>query len=141
MTLIKFGAWEFDPSFGIDHPIYNHDISKQKLWEYVDYNNSGVLVWEQLLYFAKNRTVNKENANDLNTAFLFAQDYFRHERPYGLPEVSLSQTLYVQQQIMTIIENHTGDNKPPKVTPEDVTDGMAKWVEDFKSIQFLNSEV
>ena len=81
---------------------HDYIIDNDRFWETRDYN--GHLVWDWLIHLTKKSWINKNNVNDLNSAFFFCQDYFKKYKPSNLPYVSTAQTLNIQNQILEIEE-------------------------------------
>ena len=99
--ITKIGIWEIDED-GLTGKVgsgYDYNIAKERLWETRDFK--GQIVWDWLIHLTEKDWVTKENINDLNTAFLFCQDYFKAFKPNLTQNVSTAQTIYIQQRKQT----------------------------------------
>ena len=104
---IKFGGFIVNKN-GIlcnDHYLIDAD----RLWETRDFK--GVLLWDWLIHLTEKTWVNAQTVGDLNTAFFFAQDIFKNQKPIHASEGSTFQTLYVQRRMIEIDEK-IERNKP-----------------------------
>jgi len=93
---IEFGPFVVD-SEGILIENY-YRVDSETLWDLRDFK--GVEVWDWLIHLTEKAFVTPENYEQLNTAFFFAQDYFKLKKPVNKPEASTYQTLYIQKQMM-----------------------------------------
>ncbi len=71
-------------------------VDSSRLWETRDFN--GVLLWDWLIHLAEKDWFTTQNIGDLNTAFFFAQDLFKKNKPLHSEDASILQTIYIQQQ-------------------------------------------
>jgi len=71
------------------------------------------------MHLSEKTWINTLNFNDLISAFLFAQDYFKSYKPGNSKEASTAQTIFVAQQLIEINseahkrsgdEAHLGEN-------------------------------
>jgi len=142
--IVKFGIWEIDEEYGlIGRPEHGgeYPIAKNRLWEVRNYREN-VQVWDWLLHLIEKSWVKKEEVNDLNTAFCFAQDYFKEFRPEGSAYVSLAQTLYIQNQELEIRELLDTDDVSDEIeitSFDKLVDDelMKKASEMYKNMKFL----
>jgi hypothetical protein len=102
--IITYGDWMVSKK-GLKCISSGYEIDKGMLWDSKQHENIGPMVWEWPIHLIDKGYLNSENANDFNASFVFAQDYFRNEMPEeAVVYVSLAQTLYVQDQILKIID-------------------------------------
>lgn len=108
-TIIRFGKWRVESDFIMfDKPFYY--IPKESLWDVR--NIQGVDVFNWPLHII-GKDFGMENAKDFNLAFAFCLDYFRLSKPSNKGYISLSQTLYVQKQMLDAKNeyNEAGQNE------------------------------
>lgn len=103
--IITFGRWIVD-SKGLRYDDENgyvvYGLDFNKFWLVREYE--GVLLWEWLIHLTEKAWITKENVNDLNTAFLFCQDYFKEYRPKSAKMASTAKTLIYQRKIFNVQE-------------------------------------
>jgi hypothetical protein len=138
--LIKFGIWEIHEDFGIIgkvSPTYDYPIHKEKLWDTKEYK--GKLVWDWLIHLTEKNWLTLENVNDLNTAFLFGQDYFKKSKPKKSPNISTSKTIYLQRQLIEIgvkFDKEESELGTDLTSPSGL-ESMFKYLETIGNIKFL----
>lgn len=101
--MIKFGDWIVDDD-GISNEKSDYYIGKGQLFDSEIYEDSGIVIWDWLIHIGNSGWVTKESVKDFNIAFVFAQDFFKDEKlnMTNLDHVSLSQSLFIQQQLIEI---------------------------------------
>lgn len=105
-TIIEFGVWKVT-EYGIEHSKYTYPIAKERLWETTDRYDEEL--WDWLIHMVEKTWLSDDDLKDLVIAFAFAQDYFiDHKPPHEGDNVSMAQTLYIQQQM---IENRRNASK------------------------------
>lgn len=93
---IKFGSFVVDYDGILVNGNYRIDASR--LWETREFK--GVLLWDWLIHLTEKTWVTSQTVGDLNTAFFLAQDLFKNQKPVHASTASISQTLYVQKQML-----------------------------------------
>ncbi len=138
--LTKFGKWDIDQEFGIIgriNPGYDYNIAKERLWETVEYK--GQTVWSWLIHLAKKTWTTSDNLNDLVTAFLFAQDLFKKEKPKNVDNVSTAQSIYIAQQLVAIGESEENESEDG-ITVTITTESMMKYLDKLENIKTIKLE-
>lgn len=135
-SVIKFGVWQVESDALVGKVGYDYIITNSRFWETQDYN--GHLVWSWLIHLTEKNWIDKQNIKDLNTAFIFCQDYFKEHKPKNLPYVSTAQTLNIQKQLMEISEEMQKREKVDKNGIFDIeTEDMMKYSELLSGITYL----
>ncbi|MES2379556.1 MAG: hypothetical protein V4538_00850 [Bacteroidota bacterium] len=135
-TIIKFGDWIVDED-GISNELYDYHIPKDDLWDSKEFEYTGPLIWDWLIHITEKAWITKDNVKDLNTAFVFAQDYFKSLKLSNVDDVSLAQTLYIQQQIIDIKEDETPNDKGTKLVSGSPNESIKKYLNARNNIKYL----
>ncbi len=101
----NFGIWEVDEDFGLlgeVNPTHKYKIPKESLWDTTEYK--GQIVWEWFIHLTEKTWIKTSNFNDFVTAFLFAQDFLKINKPNNVRKVSIAQTIYIAQQLIELRE-------------------------------------
>lgn len=116
----------------------NYRISADRLWETREFKK--IELWDWLIHLTEKTWVTSENVGDLNTAFLFAQDYFKDSKPTHAGEGSTFQTLYVQKQMIENDEERERQrNDKLNGRPFDLNDFLIDATDDiqYKDVNLL----
>lgn len=93
---IEFGHFVVDDEGILIRDYYRVEASA--LWHIRDFKDAEL--WDWLIHLTEKDFVTPENYEQLNTAFFFAQSYFKEMKPQKKLDVSTFQTLYIQKQMM-----------------------------------------
>lgn len=134
--LIKFGIWEIDEKFGLVGKVgYDYNIHSHRLWETTKVGEHEL--WSWLIHLSEKTWTTPDNVNDLNTAFLFAQDYFKKEKPKNVPNVSTAQTIYVQRQLISLLD-YEAKTENDILTSTDLKEATMNWMRGRSNLSFLD---
>lgn len=101
----KFGIWEIEKDFGIIGRLRqgeDYNIAKETLWQTTDFK--GQVVYDWLIHLTEKTWVTKEIYDDLVIAYVFAIDYFKKQKPNNAKPASISQSIYVGQQLVEMAQ-------------------------------------
>lgn len=130
-VIIRFGIWEILEDYGIVGRVneeYDYNISKERLWETTE-EYEGVQMSGWLLHLANKKWVSSHNVNDLNTAFLFAWDYYRKHKPTNSVDFSIAQSIHYQKQIIELGESRESKKGIRQVTSDELDFYLKKMSE------------
>lgn len=133
--LTRFNKWEIDQEFGIIgriNPGYDYNIAKDRLWETIEYK--GQTVWSWLIHLAKKTWTTSDNFSDLVTAFIFAQDFFKKEKPKNVDNVSTAQSIYIAQQLVAESEDTESEDG---ITVTVTTESMMRSLNKYENIKLI----
>ncbi|PWG79907.1 hypothetical protein [Pararcticibacter amylolyticus] len=123
--LIHIGFWGIDTEFGLVgkiRPGYEYKIPARCLWKTFSIEGRNLYLWPVLLM--RKYWIYDSNADSLFTAFFFAQEYFKAEKPDDQSEASWPETIFFVKSMLQLCEElllkeHSGyKGERMVVTPE-----------------------
>lgn len=112
MEIAKFGrivitGEGIEIHYNVREPYF---IAAGRLWEYQERGRSNEYLWDWPIHLIEKTWFTREDMLNFNTAFFFARDYFKEQKPKDLPYISNAQTLFIQDQMKT---NHDNISRIP----------------------------